>query len=490
MLGLGRRRNVAILLSFAAALLVAALPAFGKEESFRIHQAFLGEPPTATLFLEAFDGRGSLPAPIDGRDLQVFCEGRRLPVTSLTPFEKSDEGTAFIFLVDISKSLREPQLNLMKEALSRFIEEMGPRDEAALLSFGDAVVLVEDFTDQRRRLLARVEGLRLTDMTTHLHHGLIRVQEMARRLDEGLPRRKVAIVLSDGKNEAVGGETKEEVLESFRREGLPLFALGFYAPPLEPMRPHLEQLRQFAQVSGGDYFPPDGPSVGEILKELQKRLNLVWRADVDLSSLTHDGREVDIEARLQRKGGILSDRIRLRLWAGGASAFSTEGKASEREGTRELHAAPVPVEGPFPWLWVLLLAFLFALLLLFLRRRQASFVPDADRSVREPRRLKLDIFREGRRQESFSLSLEERLTLGRASDNDVCLKGDPSISARHCELYLLKGDLFVNDLKATNGTYVNDQRIADAVPVRSGDVIRLGRTTLRIQRSGEEGPIS
>lgn len=33
---------------------------------------------------------------------------------------------------------------------------------------------------------------------------------------------------------------------------------------------------------------------------------------------------------------------------------------------------------------------------------------------------------------------------------------------------------FLEDLKSANGTYLNDERIEDAIELKSGDVIRLG----------------
>lgn len=484
MYGPGRCRYPLVFACAVVAALALAFPATGQGR-FRIHQAFLGEPPKATFFLEVFDGAETSPAPVDGDHLRFFCEGRPLPLLASSPLEGSGEGTAFIFLVDISKSLREPQMRLMREALSRFVEKMGPADWGALLSFGDEVRLLADFTADRQRLLREIDALRLSDMTTNLHRGLVRTQELARRLDEGLPRRRVAIVLSDGKNEAVGGETREEVLDSLRRDGIPLFALGFYAPPLEPMRPHLEWLRRFAEVSGGEYFPPDGTPLGDILKELQRRLGLVWHADVDLSSLPFDGREVEVEARLAWRGEVLTDRIRLRLWPSSSSPGKvtepSSAPQSEMKGESE-RAASTP-RWPF---FLLPLLLLVALVLLFSLRRRGSFKASPfDRTG--PLELIIEINREGHLEDVFSLSLADKTTLGRSGDSGICIKGDPALSGLHCELFLSQGRLYVRDLHSTNGTYLNGRRLsADAVPVAAGDELLLGRTTVRLRRIGRE----
>lgn len=79
-----------------------------------------------------------------------------------------------------------------------------------------------------------------------------------------------------------------------------------------------------------------------------------------------------------------------------------------------------------------------------------------------------------RRGEIFPL--KERLTLGRASDNDIVLF-DSHVSAYHTLLYFQKGTFWIKDLGSTNGTYLNGNFIRAPCPLRAGDTLRLGETT-------------
>ena len=54
---------------------------------------------------------------------------------------------------------------------------------------------------------------------------------------------------------------------------------------------------------------------------------------------------------------------------------------------------------------------------------------------------------------------------------------EPSISARHCRILVEKGQLWVEDLHSSNGTYLEGRRVAGMEPMRSGCRIRLGRKT-------------
>ncbi|MBM3770758.1 MAG: FHA domain-containing protein [Acidimicrobiia bacterium] len=71
-------------------------------------------------------------------------------------------------------------------------------------------------------------------------------------------------------------------------------------------------------------------------------------------------------------------------------------------------------------------------------------------------------------------------TLGRAPRADFVV--DAALVSRvHCRLEVSDDRIDVTDLKSTNGTFVNGTRI-DRAPVRSGDLLRVGRLALKVQR--------
>jgi Protein of unknown function (DUF3662)/FHA domain len=71
--------------------------------------------------------------------------------------------------------------------------------------------------------------------------------------------------------------------------------------------------------------------------------------------------------------------------------------------------------------------------------------------------------------------------VGRAADNDVAIP-DQRISRYHAQLTWIRGGWFVSDLDSTNGTYVDDERVApaDPRPVRPGSVLRLADHDLSV----------
>ncbi|AAZ18250.1 conserved hypothetical protein [Psychrobacter arcticus 273-4] len=59
----------------------------------------------------------------------------------------------------------------------------------------------------------------------------------------------------------------------------------------------------------------------------------------------------------------------------------------------------------------------------------------------------------------LTLTVTDSLSIGRGSDNDLVL-GSKQISRNHAQLSVLNGQLYVKDLESSNGTFINDERIA------------------------------
>ena len=77
--------------------------------------------------------------------------------------------------------------------------------------------------------------------------------------------------------------------------------------------------------------------------------------------------------------------------------------------------------------------------------------------------------------------------LGRDPANDVALLTDSKISRSHAELRDRDGQWILVDLGSSNGTKVNDRRI-EQHPLRDGDRIQLGRTTILFTAEDDPNP--
>lgn len=89
----------------------------------------------------------------------------------------------------------------------------------------------------------------------------------------------------------------------------------------------------------------------------------------------------------------------------------------------------------------------------------------------------------GPRDGAALLVQELPVVVGRSPSAGLVIP-DPHLSRLHCELLSIGGSLAVRDLESKNGTFVNECRIAKA-PLKAGDRLRLGRTTLLVMAVAE-----
>jgi len=71
--------------------------------------------------------------------------------------------------------------------------------------------------------------------------------------------------------------------------------------------------------------------------------------------------------------------------------------------------------------------------------------------------------------------------VGRSSKNDIQIK-DSTISRKQFKIFTIGNKFFIEDLKSTNGTLINDEMITpgDGYEMSEGDTIFIGNTVLRL----------
>ncbi len=137
-------------------------------------------------------------------------------------------------------------------------------------------------------------------------------------------------------------------------------------------------------------------------------------------------------------------------------------------------------------LGTLWLFFLYAsrMVLVEVRRSRAERVaPPApaphgtDRSV--PLRLKV-VDPPQRRGRVFELG--EEVTLGRSPGCAVSLEDDTFTSSVHARVFRRNGELWLEDLGSTNGTWLNNERVTGLERLQRGDRVKVGSTILEVAR--------
>ena len=85
-------------------------------------------------------------------------------------------------------------------------------------------------------------------------------------------------------------------------------------------------------------------------------------------------------------------------------------------------------------------------------------------------------------------SRPSRTLIGTSPACDLRLT-DPEISRRHAALELERGALRVTDLDSTNGTYVDNVRVVEAL-LSGGETLAVGASLLRVERAVAQAPLA
>jgi pSer/pThr/pTyr-binding forkhead associated (FHA) protein len=143
---------------------------------------------------------------------------------------------------------------------------------------------------------------------------------------------------------------------------------------------------------------------------------------------------------------------------------------------------------------------LFALLFLFLWRsmrwvvrglnvdRRAPAVPMSNGpnarkgggASSQPNPITLMVHAEGAAKPR-AMYLATNTVVGRGAECELRLD-DTFVSQEHARIFAKNGSWYVEDLGSTNGTFVNEQRLAAPAMLTSGDRIRVGTTVLELSR--------
>ncbi|MGD0874849.1 MAG: FHA domain-containing protein [Acidimicrobiales bacterium] len=78
--------------------------------------------------------------------------------------------------------------------------------------------------------------------------------------------------------------------------------------------------------------------------------------------------------------------------------------------------------------------------------------------------------------------LGDEVTVGRSPGCAVPLDDDTFASSIHARVFTRSGELWIEDLGSTNGTFLNDERLDVPARLRRGDRVKVGSTILEVAR--------
>lgn len=243
------------------------------------------------------DQKGSLVQGLTQDDFEILENGVRQEINLFGQSDTVPLRMAVLF--DLSLSVK-PRLKFQKEAAERFFNSvLRPMDSAALFGFNHDVTIEQDFTSDRKQLIAALKGLKSSGGTA-LYDAVFLASE---RLERGSGRR-VIVILSDGLN-MISRATLEAALRMAEKADAAIYAIyTVNRLPEEPGVVSGEQLlQQICERTGGQvFFAENSYALDSVFEQLSQILRAQYTLSFYSNSEHNDGSYRRLEVQVKRPG--------------------------------------------------------------------------------------------------------------------------------------------------------------------------------------------
>lgn len=463
--------------------------------SMILRQAYV-DTPEIKLYFDVFDNSESLVDSIESGQLMATLGEKPVNVKSVQPFIETGEGVAYIFLVDVSTSVAY-YFKQMCDSMIKWIDTAGAEDKIAILTYGQGVKLIQDYTSDKALLKSKVTSLKAIENQTQLYNGIIKGIEMGRRRSADLPTRRAIITLSDGKDDCAGGFTKQEVLDKMKEDSIPVYTIGFYYSPLNDIkRGYLNTLGEIARTSGGQYFQIGTKKLPDIYSEIHKKIQSGFEAILTCEDSKADGSIYRLQINLTDGTWVMNDGFNIRLLPHPEKTIPTQPVQTHPEEKKEIEAGNLGMSFLYYAGGILTLIVLLIMVSKILRRRRKTVralntgkLPhrkpenlNTEKINNPSRGMKIRLTLTGKSKESpdYETNLVDSIVIGISDIAEKLGVFDCEISQEHCKITLEDNMLFISDLDSYAGTYINGVQITGKYRLHNSDLILLGRTEIMI----------
>jgi Ca-activated chloride channel family protein len=276
---------------------------------------FRGGNDVVRVFVTVTDRDGKLVTSLTQGNFEVRDDGKPQPITQ---FDNRPQPIRLIVMLDVSGSMAG-NLPLLRAAGTQLFARLLKDDVARVGSFGHEVEISPSFTHDSEQLNAAMPSAIAPDAPTPLWRGIDQAIDAFR--DGGEDKRKVILVLSDGKDSGPTSfrqrvVSQADVIDRGRREDVMIYAVGMRSRSTHSMPPGMGAgglqamltadlpdpgLARVAEETGGGYteirFGQDlGAAFAAVADELHTQYLLGFAPP------KRDGKVHDVSVRVSQGG--------------------------------------------------------------------------------------------------------------------------------------------------------------------------------------------
>ena len=252
----------------------------GEGDTIRIDSELVALTATVT------DSRGRSVSNLKQSDFAVYEDGAKQELAYFNTGDRVPVSLGILF--DTSGSMID-KIEGVSDAVEHFVKSVAPGDEIFLIRFSDEAEIVQDFTDDRSRVLRTVEDLKPQGKTALYDAIALGLQRVA----QGRHQKRALLLVTDG-NDTTSSVKLETALLLARRSEVIIYAMGIghgergsFGHDQVKDEVDMKVLNAFAEATGGAAFFLENAHEGgrdrideaaaEVAAELKQQYTLGYR---------------------------------------------------------------------------------------------------------------------------------------------------------------------------------------------------------------------
>lgn len=423
-----------------------------------------------------------------------------------------------VLLIDVSTSIPFGTRTTVLSVIDTMIENIGQTEQFQIVTFGEELTILQDFTSDRYDLAQATKKIQFTAQMSTIYDAVYNTIPEIQPLDSN-PCYYRTVIITDGVDVSASGVTVEELYLKLQGSTYPIDVV---AVNQDTQASQNQELGALTRISGGQYLTLTADTDPAAIAASLDRSDLYWvRAVVPNSLLDGVVRQVDITdgtyaVRFDSKFPVYTGDI-IETPPSAQETSNAESTADPIQTEPVTETPPIPEmdsNGPdiiFPILIGLAAVIVIVLIIVLAARGKKgrekiatrpavapSKIALADSSAKE---MKPTVTLPGKDggicirlhnaqtpNEVWEFSLQEEILVGRSLDCQLCLT-EESVSRIQCKIYK-RDDVMVENVSRSNLTKLNDQMLTAPTVLHSGDKLTCGRVTIIVDSVNIEGNLN
>ncbi len=440
---------------------------------------------------------------------RVTLGDEELEIVNSLSYEEAEMSASYLFLIDVSGSMKADEMEDVKETLSLIVDGMAEGDNASFMLIGDDAY-TDEFVSDKDIMKEKINGISVLNEDTNLYYAIDQALDIL-MTSESCNARKCLVILSDGQDDQITGITADEVKAKVEVANIPICSIAMRESTAGTDAS--KTTGSFARISPGGVhlvYGVDVVDASAIAATVKHVVEDVTILQADISEVETNGTEIylQIEATVEGVGSatdgynVTSVSIKEAIKEVETPAEDTKEDSGEED------------KQDYTWIYIAVatgVAVVVIVVVLVIRskkKKASEVVEEAKEEVSKDEEnveiveteaeevlteveteevetipeINVVLTRVGNVEDEVrEVTITGEIVIGRKADRaNLVIENDNALSSAHCKLTYDGNNVCVEDLGSLNGTLVNGVPITESFVLNQDDKLFIGSTEWRI----------